>query len=208
MNISLKTQNLPLIGLYIIFNIAIFLTLLNTGNIDIQGIQAYYEKLNLKDGLFFSVLVLLIIILSGMVSNKVKEVVVFWKFENRLPGCRAFSQYAKEDSRIDLKELKSKFGKIPISHSKQNKYWYKIFKTLNNKSIDNTHKDFLLCRELVVITIEMFLLIIPIFWYYSFVIGISYFGFLIFEYLIVRYCAKNTAERLVVNTLALASSKI
>lgn len=206
MKLTLKTQNLPLIAVYITFNIAMFLTLLNTGNIDTQSIQGYYEKLSLKDGVFFGILILLIIVLSGMVSNKVKEMVVFWRFEDRLPGCRAFSQYAREDSRIDLKVLKSKFGKIPTSPSEQNKHWYKIFKTLNDKSIDSTHKDSLLCRELSVMTLEMFLLTIPIF-FYGFVVGLLYSIFLVFEYLMVRYCAKNSAERLVVNTLALASLK-
>lgn len=208
MKLTLKTQNLPLIATYVTFNIAIFLTFLNTGNINTQGIQDYYEKLSLKDGVFFGILILLIIVLSGVVSNKVKERVVFWRLEDRLPGCRAFSQYAKEDSRIDLKVLKAKFGKIPTSPSEQNKHWYKIFKTLNDKSIDSTHKDSLLCRELSVMTLEMFLLTIPIFLLYGAVIGFSYFVFIVVEYLMVRYCAKNSAERLVVNTLALASAKI
>lgn len=208
MKLTLKTQNLPLIAVYITLNIAIFLTLLNIGSIETQSIQGYYEKLSLKDGVFFGVLILLVIVFSGMVSNKVKEMVVFWKTKDRLPGCRAFSQYAKEDSRIDLKVLKAKFGKIPTSPSEQNKHWYKIFKTLNDNSINSTHKDSLLCRELSVMTLEMFLLTIPIFLFYGAVIGFSYFVFIVVEYLMVRYCAKNSAERLVVNTLALASAKI
>ena len=92
MTLSLKTQNLPLIGIYIIFNIAIFLTLLNTGSIDINSIQDYFEQLSIKDGVFFSVLTLIIIVFGGIFSNKVKEIIVFWKLENRLPGCRAFSK--------------------------------------------------------------------------------------------------------------------
>lgn len=193
MKLTLKAQNLPLIAIYVTFNIAIFLTLLNTGNIDPQSIQDYYEKLSLKDGVFLSVLILLYLV--GWFQIKQKRELYF----GGLPGCRAFSQYAKEDSRIDLK---AKFGKIPTSPSEQNKHWYKIFKTLNDKSIDSTHKDSLLS----VMTLEMFLL--TIFLFYDAVMGFSYFVFLVLEYLMVRYCAKNSAERLVVNTLALASSKI
>lgn len=205
MKLTLKTQNLPFIGLYVTLNIAIFLTILNTGSINIQDIQSYYKDLSIKDGLFFSLLFLLIVIFSGIFSNKTKEIIVFWRFEDRLPGCRAFTQYAKEDSRIDLKILKSKFGKIPTLANEQNKYWYNIFKTLNDKTIDSTHKDSLLCRELSILSIEMLLLTIPIFWVYGLTLGCLYFIFLIFEYLIVRSCAKNNAERLVVNSLALAS---
>lgn len=45
------------------------------------------------------------------------------------------------------------------------------------------------------------------FFFYDFVVGLLYSIFLVLEYLMVRYYAKNSAERLAVNTLALASIK-
>lgn len=207
MKISLKTQNLPLIGLYIIFNIAIFLTLLNTGNIDIISIKLYFTELKVEDGMFFSMLSLIIIVSSGMFSNKFKEIIVFWKLKDRLPGCKAFSKYIYEDERIDIEKIKNKVGKFPIEPKKQNSKWYELFKSIKDSSIYKTHKDSLLCRELAVMTLLMFLLIVPIFYKYE-IVGFYYFIFLILEYLIIRNCAKNTAERLVVNTLALVSSKL
>ncbi|WP_418179093.1 hypothetical protein ACNSOO_09560 [Aliarcobacter lanthieri] len=207
MTLSLKTQNLPLIGIYIIFNIAIFLTLLNTGSIDINSIQDYFEQLSIKDGVFFSVLTLIIIVFGGIFSNKVKEIIVFWKLENRLPGCRAFSKYVQEDSRIDINNIQIKFGKIPNLPDEQNRYWYKIFKSIDDKSINKTHKDFLLCRELAVMTLLMMFLAALIFWFHGVAPALFYFCFLLFEYLIIRFCAKNSAERLVVNSLALGSLK-
>lgn len=203
MKLNLKTQNYPLIGIYIIFNVSIFLTLYNSGNITTDTITMYFNELKIKDGIFFTVLSLLIIITGGMFSNKLKEIIVFWKTENRLPGCEAFSKFIYEDDRINIKKIKDKYGKLPNNPKKQNSLWYKIFKSLNDKSIHKTHKDFLLCRELSVITILLFLLSIPIFIKYS-IIGLYFLIFLIFEYILVRYCAKNTAERLVVNTLALS----
>ena len=207
MTLSLKTQNLPLIGIYIIFNIAIFLTLLNTGSIDINSIQDYFEQLSIKDGVFFSVLTLIIIVFGGIFSNKVKEIIVFWKLENRLPGCRAFSKYVQEDSRIDINNIQIKFGEIPTLPDEQNRYWYKIFKSIDDKSINKTHKDFLLCRELAVMTLLMMFLAALIFWFHGVAPALFYFCFLLFEYLIIRFCAKNSAERLVVNSLALGSLK-
>ncbi len=204
MKISLKTQNLPLIGLYIIFNIAIFLTIYNTGSIDIDNIQQYFTELQVKDGIFFTLLSLVIIIASGMFSNKFKEIIIFWKLNDRLPGCEAFSKYIYEDDRINVKKIKAKIGKLPNNPKKQNSKWYELFKSINNHSIDKTHKDSLLCRELTIMTLLMFLLTIPIFYKYD-IVGGYYLIFLGLEYLVVRYCAKNTAERLVVNTLALSS---
>ena len=204
MKISLKTQNLPLIGLYIIFNIAIFLTIYNTGSIDMDNIQRYFTELKVEDGIFFTLLSLVIIIASGIFSNRTKEIIVFWKLNDRLPGCEAFSRYIYEDDRINIKNLKTKIGKLPNNPKKQNSKWYELFKSIEYQSINKTHKDSLLCRELSVMTILMFLLIIPILYKYN-IIGYYYLVFLGLEYLVVRYCAKNTAERLVVNTLALVS---
>lgn len=204
MKISLKTQNLPLIGVYIIFNIAIFLTIYNTGNIDIDNIQQYFTELQVEDGIFFTLLSLVIIIASGMFSNRTKEIIVFWKLKDRLPGCEAFSKYIYEDDRINIKKIKVKIGRLPDNPKKQNSKWYELFKSINDQSINKTHKDSLLCRELSVMTILMFLLTVPIFYKYD-IVGCCYLIFLGLEYLVVRYCAKNTAERLVVNTLALVS---
>jgi hypothetical protein len=206
MKISLKTQNLTLIGLYIIFNVSIFLTIYNTGAIDIKSIKLYFAELRVEDGIFFSMLSLIIIIVGGMFSNKYKEIIVFWKLKDRLPGCEAFSKYIYEDDRIDIDKLKAVLGELPTEPKKQNSKWYDLFKSINDHSINKTHKDFLLCRELSVMTLLMFLLSIPIFYKYE-AIGLYYLLFVGLEYIVIRNCAKNTAQRLVVNTLALVSSK-
>ena len=106
MKLNLKTQNYPFIAIYIIFNVSIFLTLYNNGDISIQTITLYFNELKIKDGIFFTILSLFIIIIGGMFSNKYKEIIVFWKLKNRLPGCEAFSKYINEDDRINIKKIK------------------------------------------------------------------------------------------------------
>ncbi len=204
MKITLKTKNIPLISLYIIFNIAIFLTIYNTGTISIENIKLYFAELKVKDGILFTMLSLIIIVAGGMFSNKTKEIIVFWKLKDRLPGCEVFSKYIYNDSRIDIKKLKKKIGKFPTNPEKQNSKWYEIFKSFQDNTIDKIHQDSLLCRELSAMTLLMLMFVIPIYFKYN-LIAFYYLGFLLFEYLIVRFCAKNTAERLVVNTLALWS---
>jgi len=206
MKITLKTKNIPLISLYTIFNIAIFLTLYHTGTISVESVELYFSELKVKDGLFLTMLSLIIIVIGGVFPNSIKEVIVFWKLENRLPGCVAFSKYVNEDARINVKELKKKIGKFPTSATKQNSKWYKIFQSIDDKSIDKTHQDSLLCRELSVMTLLMLLLVVLIYVKYD-LIALYYLCFLICEYLVVRFCAKNTAERLVVNSLALWSAR-
>lgn len=207
MKLTLKTQNYPLLISFVILNVSIFLTLYNTGSITFENVEKYFNTLKLKDGIFFSFISLFVIICGGLFANTIKEIVIFWKIENRLPGCQAFSKYAINDSRIDLMKLKTKYGNLPVLPTEQNKLWYQIFKKLSDINIDKTHKDFLLCRELTMLNIIMLSFTIPILIKYSATIGCSYLIFLIFQYLFIRYCAKNNAERLVVNVLALASSK-
>jgi hypothetical protein len=61
MKLNLKTQNYPLIAIYIIFNVSIFLTLYNNGDISIETLTLYFNELKIKDGIFFTVLSLFII---------------------------------------------------------------------------------------------------------------------------------------------------
>lgn len=207
---SLKTQNYPLIILYVILNFAIFFVIYKNGSFDLSSFNNMFHELSQKDGIFFVLLPLLLIVLQGLIPSKIKEVLVFWKVKNRLPGCRAFSKYLKEDNRINKNNLIKMYGKFPKNEDKQNKLWYKIFKDIKDNSIDKTHKDYLLLREFTIITI-FFIFILPIvLWFFSNIdirMLLIYLISLIFEYLIVRLIARNHAERLVTNVLALASTK-
>jgi len=205
---SLKQQNYPFIILYVLFNFAIFFVLYKNGSLDLNSFNNMFQKLSQKDGIFFILLPILLIVLQGVISSKRKEILVFWKRKNRLPGCRAFSKYLKEDNRINKKKLIEKYGKFPKKEDKQNQLWYSIYKKISDKGIDKTHKDYLLSRELTTVTV-FFIPIFPlILWYFTNIenkILIFFSIFLILEYLIIRYIAKNHAERLVTNVLALAS---
>lgn len=206
----LKTQNIPMVVLYTIFNFTVFFILYKNSYFSIEIFENIFQDLSRKDGLFFILLPLLLVFLQGILPSNLKEILVFWKIKNRLPGCEAFSKYLEKDNRVDKDNLTEKYGSFPTDKKKQNILWYKIFKDLSEKNIDKTHKDFLLFREISIITI-LFIPILPaILWYFSKTdnkILMVYTVFLIFEYLIVRYIAKNHAIRLVTNVLALASTK-
>ena len=102
---SLKTQNIPLIILYLIFNFTILFVIYKNGSFDLNSFNNMFRELSQKDGIFFILLPVLLIVLQGFISSKIKEILVFWKRKNRLPGCRAFSKYLKEDNRINKKKL-------------------------------------------------------------------------------------------------------
>ena len=183
---SLKTQNLPLITLYLLFNLTVFIVFYLTSTFEFKTFINIFENLSKKDGIVFILLPIIIFIILGIVPQNLKEIIVFWKIENRLPGCYAFSKYAKNDNRINLNLLK-------------------------DNGISKTHKDFLLAREWTTVTVLFILLSVPSLYFFT-NINVDdlfyYFLFLLIEYVLIRFVTKNHAERLVTNVLAYESSRL
>ena len=207
---TLKQQNYPYIILYVLFNFAIFFVLYKNSIFSLNEFNIVFQKLSQKDGVFFILLPLLIIVAQDYAPSKIKEILVFWKRNNRLPGCQAFSKHIKEDNRIDKDSLVQKYGNFPRNEEKQNKLWYKIYVGIKDKRIDKTHKDYLLLREFTVVTVFLIFILPSVLLFLTDIdrnIVFFYFLFLLFEYIIVRFIAKNHAVRLVTNVLALASVK-
>jgi len=209
-NINVVENTKYSIIIYIIFNFSIFFIIYKNGYFDIDNLKNTFYEFSKKDGVFFILLPILLIILQGILSPKIKEVLVFWKVKNRLPGSQAFSKYLQSDDRINKRKLIEKYGKLPKNKDKQNKLWYKMYKDVSSDiGITKAHKDYLLTRELTIITI-FFIIIFPIVLFYidtNVQIVIYFIIFLTLEYFIIRYVAKNYAVRLVTNVMALASIK-
>lgn len=206
---SLKTQNIPMIILYVLFNTSIFYIFYKNDNFDFNNIQNVFNDLSKKDGIMFILLPIFLVIIQGLIPPKIKEIIIFWKIKNRLPGCQAFSKYLYEDNRIDKKKLMEKYGKFPKKEEKQNKLWYLIYKDVSSDAgIVKAHKDYLLTRELTILTIFFFIFPIILLYFDTNIKTLFLFIiFLILEYLIIRYSSKNYAIRFVTNVLALASTK-
>ena len=203
-------QNIPIIILYVIVNLSILVVLCEVKTINELNVMLILEKIQHfsdKKSAIYLISLLFIFILSGILPSKWKEIIIFWKIKNRLPGCYAFSKYAKEDNRVDLELLESNYGNIlTLSPKEQNRLWYKIYKNINDAGIENTHKNFLLSREIAVINFVSLILIIPfLFINYN---CIFMFLCLLFEFIIFRIIAKNYAERLITNVLAYESSRL
>jgi hypothetical protein len=94
------------------------------------------------------------IVLDGFLGNPVKEFSVFWRIKERLPGHRAFSVIAKNDSRIDMNQVSRIFaGYIPDEPQKQNSEWYSLYKKYqDNRIVYQAHKAFLLTRDMTALT--------------------------------------------------------
>jgi hypothetical protein len=88
-------------------------------------------------------------ILNGLLSSDAKARLIFWRWRNPLPGCRAFSHYLTRDPRIDFGALERALGTLPTEPAAQNALWYqRIYKIVQNDPVVlQVHKDFLFSRD-------------------------------------------------------------
>jgi hypothetical protein len=73
-------------------------------------------------------------LLQDVVPKSAKEVLVFWRLTDRLPGHRAFSSVARSDTRISLASLAAVTGEADLDGPAQNALWYQKYKTVSSEA--------------------------------------------------------------------------
>jgi hypothetical protein len=147
---------------------------------------------------------------NGLLSPICKARLVFWRWTHPLPGCRAFSIHAKQDTRINLPALRSKLGRFPKGEAEQNATWYRFYRSVEvDAAVTHVQKDFLFTRDYAVLAA---LLIIPL-GIVAFVqagsirLASTYLAFLVAQYLAVSVAAANYGKRFVCTVLAIKSAE-
>ncbi|MGJ3260246.1 MAG: hypothetical protein ACFE0S_11665 [Rhodospirillales bacterium] len=103
--------------------------------------------------LYFLVMLVLPVV-SGSIPRGAKEAIIFWRITERLPGYRAFSQYAYSDYRIDGQPFIDSIGGIPESPKAQNDLWYRMYNRFEaDDRVRASNKMYLLYRDLGAITV-------------------------------------------------------
>lgn len=135
-----------------------------------------------------------------------KEVIVFWRWNNRLPGCRAFSHFAEHDSRIDTDHIRALGGDPLLPPKEQNHLWYNMYKGVaDTPSVTQSHRRFLGFRDLSVVV----LLTTPVLLGAHVLLALDMERFalisalLLICYLATVLAARNAASEFVRNVLAL-----
>lgn len=156
---NLKKSNRWLIVLYLIGQAIILLSLSNKISINLMSWDNIGMLVDPKSILVYLIFILAII-LEGIMSSNLKATLVFLRVRNPLPGTRAFSYIARDDPRINTGSLKKMYdNKLPKSPKQQNDAWYKLYKKYSlNPVVAESHKSFLLTRDLASIT----LILIPV----------------------------------------------
>ena len=113
-------------------------------------------------GALASGLVIVVPLITDSLSHRAKARLVFWRWKNPLPGCRAFSVYLQAEDQIDAKTLARNVGKLPIEESAQGRRWYDLYNVVRNRgNVIETHKKYLRYRDMAAMSAGL-LLVIPV----------------------------------------------
>ena len=204
---DLKGKNPLYLGSFVAINLALFLSLIANKGFprSLQSIGHSWSQVSAKDGIIAVSIPIAVIVLCGLLSDTLKARLVFWRWHDPLPGCRAFSSLKEKDPRIDIKVLASKHGKFPRNPSAQNALWYRFYREHKTKAmVWYAHRVYLLTRDLTAVAACLAVLLpvgaaaALIDWrtlaYYA--------AALIVQYVIIASAARNYGHRFVLDVLS------
>lgn len=206
----LKGKNAVYLWSFIGINLAVFLSLIVGGKFAGSSIESFWGRVTAKDGIIASSIPIVAIVLSGVLSDTAKARLVFWRWRNPLPGCRAFTELIGTDPRIDVPALRKKLGELPTDPQAQNALWYRLYKQQRTDvRVWEAHKIYLLTRDLT--TISALFAVLFSAGVITASLGLKtsllYIGALTAQYLLVASAARNYGERFVLNVLSEESQR-
>lgn len=206
--VAMKQQNRPQIILYTAVQFVAFSWVLGGGAFpaDWPGRVAAMTTSAVASG----VIALAQILYSGLLGDRLKAILVFWRLKCPLPGCRAFSEIAPRDPRVSLDGLKACVGAdFPTDPHEQNRLWYRIYQRHKDEPpVLDAHGNYLLARELACLSMA-FLVLLP---GLALILGVHwtmvlfYAVGLIVIYALIALSGRYYGRRFVANVLAIESS--
>ena len=205
----LKGKNAVYLWSFIGANIAVFLSLVVSRQFASSSIDNLWQRVTTKDGIIAACIPILVIVLSGVLSDAGKARLVFWRWRNPLPGCRVFTDLIGTDPRIDVPALRKKHGWFPQDPQAQNALWYRLYRI--HKTVPlvwEAHKIYLLTRDMAtiaavfVVLFSIGVLAASVNWKTS----LLYVGALTVQYVLVARAAQNYGKRFVLDVLSEESS--
>ena len=170
------------------------------GSAGVASIQAALKHLGVA-----GVAGVALLVLQDLVPRAVKEVVVFWRLRNRAPGCRAFSDIAPRDQRVDATDLAVLLPASPMTPTEQNALWYRWLKSVEaDPGITDNHHRFLALRDSAVLLL-LLAIVSPALLLLPGVVGrgpLYLTASCAVAYLLTALAARNSGVRLVGNVIA------
>ena len=202
------------VSYFVIYLLINFLIIIYKYNfMDINTINLIKENETIIKPMYSLICVPLLSIIGLLILNiipsNVKEILIFWKVNNRLPSYRWQNKVVSKDSRMNIKILNKKYGKN-ISSQKQHDIWYKAYQKYKaDEVILESQKDYLFSRELCITTILIMPIILAIFILSKICLNIELdfiivnITILIILYIVFNIATRNNANRFICNVLLL-----
>jgi hypothetical protein len=200
---SLKELNQPILMAFAALNFLVLYLAITTGEFSVAALKAALAEW--RSAIPAAIGVVLTTVLNGLVPADWKYRLVFHRWNDALPGCRAFSVHAKSDPRIDLGRLRERHGRMPSTPTAQNALWYSIYRGIQDEpAVRQGHRDFLLTRDCAALAA----LFIPVLGLIGLLqipttgTAVVYFILLVVQFALVRLAASHYGTRMVTTVLA------
>lgn len=153
----IKDENRKWLIGYLLLNIIIFAMFAEFIKPTFSDIDELLSKLKDPKGIISLISVIFSIVLEGVLNNPIKEFLVFWRIQNRLPGHRAFTKIGPKDARVNMEKVKALFPEsLPIDPKIQNNEWFALYKKYSDEQrVFYSHKAFILTRDLAALTVSV-----------------------------------------------------
>lgn len=201
---SLKDQNRWQLWIILAANTLFLYGIVQSNAIRTDGLRALFAGTQNLLPVGFALTITAVI--NGVLSIDMKNRLVFLRWTCALPGHRAFSQYAKNDPRIEPSVFPRLCGgAVPTGAVDQNRAWYRIYKSVeNDPAVRQVHRDYLLMRDYTSISalLMVFYGIIGLYAIPSLRIVLLYALILLSQYIVVRQAASNYGIEFVTTVLA------
>ncbi|WPZ07577.1 hypothetical protein [Pelagerythrobacter marinus] len=149
------------------------------------------------------------LLLLGLVPPNWRDRLIHWRWNDPLPGSRAFSKIGPESGNVDMRRLRKEYGPLPRAGEKQNTLFYRIYRDhRDDLGVLDAHGRYLAARDVGTITALLMIALPWLAWWasgdgpLSLAYGISLFA----VYALCVVAAKNYSMRMVQNVLAAATS--
>lgn len=197
---TLREMNAGYLWTFFAYNVLLLVAF--SSLIDINNLKL--ESFILIKGTWVVIAPLILFVLNGILSDEQKETISHWKYPHPKPGCRAFTEHAPNDDRVDMKMLIAKHGILPQEPKDQNALWYKLYsKHAEVPVIRKSQQDYLLAIDLCSIS---FLFLVIASWIVILISPESYkwfyVAFLALQYLVMCVITQNKSRSFVCDVLA------
>jgi hypothetical protein len=204
---SLKKQNRIYLTVVLMANLAVFSAVVH-GESLWKALRGESFEL-LKDLIPVGVAALVASLLNSQIPAEGKARIIFFRWVNPLPGCRAFSELATADPRIDMAALRTRSGPLPSDPIQQNALWYKLYRAVESEpSVRDAHQNFLFARDYAILSLLLLVALTPFAAVYAPASrpAVAFAAVLLAQFGLAARAARTHGQRLVCNVLAIQSA--